>query len=107
MGSHQYAGSMDVDLRSATEDEQHRGLLRVLSERLVQLCAAENDSEALPPLLPEEEADEETRAILNDPTALLELIESIQDAMAGREVSLAEFRAEQRRSVAKDGTAAD
>ncbi len=56
--------------------------------------------------LPEGAADEETRAILNDPTALLELIESIQDAMAGREVTLAEFRAEQCRIAAKDGVAA-
>ena len=107
MGTHPYAAGMDVDLRNATEDEQHQRLLRVLSERLAQLCAAENDSGSLPPLLPEEEADEETRAVLNDPTALLELIESIEDAMAGREVTLAEFRAQQRRAAAKGGVAAD
>ena len=37
---------MDVDLRTATEDEQHQRLLRVLSERLAQLCAEENDSDS-------------------------------------------------------------
>ena len=105
MGTHQYAQNMDVELHP--EAEHHRGLLRALSERLAQLTAAENEPGSLPALLPEEEADEETRAILNDPKALTELIESIEDAMAGREVTLVEFRAEQRRNTPKGGTVAD
>lgn len=79
----------------------------MLSEPLAQLCAAEDDPGSRAPLLPEEAADEETRAILNDPTTLVEPIESIRDATAGREVTLAEFGAEQRRVAAKDGVAAD
>jgi hypothetical protein len=107
MGTHQYARDMDIELGPEVEVEQHRGLLRVLSERLEQLSTAENEPGSLPPLLPEEEADEETRAILNDPAALAEMIESLEDVMAGREVTLVEFRAEQRRSTAKGGTVAD
>lgn len=103
MGTDQYARRMTIGFRAETDDERHHRLLGALTARLAQLRAADATSpESRPPLLPEEQADEATQEILDDPETVIGLIESIEDAMAGREVSLAEFRTHQRRAGGRD-----
>ncbi len=103
MGTEKYARHMATDLRSETDDERHRRLLAALTSRLTRLRSAEAVSGPLPSLPPVEDEDEATREILNDPLMIAGLIEGIEDARAGRELSLGEFREEQRRSPRTGG----
>jgi hypothetical protein len=98
MGARQYARGMDTDPHVETEDEKHRRLLGALRTRLADLRSAAAAGTAAPPLAPEEEADEATREVLNDPEMIIGIIEGIEDVMAGDVITLEEYRAERRRS---------
>ena len=57
-----------------TEDEKHRRLLDALRTRLADLQSAAAAGTSPPALAPEEEADEATREVLNDPAMIIGLI---------------------------------
>ena len=105
MGTDQYAGSMNIDIRGETDDERHRRLLHALKSRLGELRSAEAAGTPPPPLAPEEEADEATREVLNDPATIIGLIGGIEDVVAGDVITLEEFRAERRRTSQEDDAA--
>ena len=98
MGARQYARSMNIDPDVETEDEKHRRLLDALRTRLADLQSAAAAGTSPPALAPEEEADEATREVLNDPEMIIGIIEGIQDVMAGDVITLEEYRAERRGS---------
>lgn len=97
MGAREYARGINTESHVETEDEKHRRLLDALRTRLADLESAAAAGTPPPPLAPEEEADEATREVLNDPEMIIGIIEGIEDVMAGDVITLEEYRAEQHR----------
>ena len=95
---------MNTDPHVETEDQKHHRLLDALRTRLADLQSAAGTPP--PALAPEEEADEATREVLNDPEMIIGIIEGIEDVMAGDVITLEEYRAERRGSSSGGDAAA-
>ena len=97
---------MNTDPHVEIEDEKHHRLLDALRTRLADLQSAAAAGTSPPALAPEEEADEATREVLNDPEMIIGIIEGIEDVMAGDVITLEEYRAERRDSSSGGDAAA-